>query len=70
MAKISVGTVVAAISAAEALTPAFVQLIEEVKSLFDAPDQATIEAALANLDAAADAAHTSAQALEGPAPAA
>jgi hypothetical protein len=62
---LSVGTVIAAITAAEQLTPAFVQLITEVKTLFSAPDQAAIEAALANLDAAADQAHQDAQNFQG-----
>jgi hypothetical protein len=62
---VSVATVIAAITAAEQLTPAFVQLITEVKTLFSAPDQAAIEAALANLDAAADQAHQDAQNFQG-----
>jgi hypothetical protein len=62
---VSVATVIAAITAAEQLTPAFVQLITEVKTLFSAPDQASIEAALANLDAAADQAHKDAQSFQG-----
>ena len=62
---VSVDTVIQAIAAAEELTPAFVQLITEVKSLFSAPDQAAIELALSNLDAAADQAHKDAQNLQG-----
>lgn len=63
---IDVNTVIAAIQAAENLTPAFLQLIAEVKTLFSAPDQASIDAALANLDALADQAYQDSLKVEDP----
>lgn len=63
---VDVNTVLAAINAAEALTPAFVQLVAEVKTLFSALDQAAIEAALANLDHLADQAHARSQQVAAP----
>ena len=41
--------------------PEFLALINEVKTAFSATDQATIDAALADADAAADAQHAKAQ---------
>lgn len=38
-------------------------LVTQIKSLFDAQDRESIDAALASLDAQADAAHASAQSL-------
>lgn len=63
---VDINTVLAAINAAESLTPAFVQLVAEVKSLFGATDQAAIDAALANLDQLADQAHARSQQVTDP----
>lgn len=63
---LNIGTVLGAINALTALgqaVPAVVQLVNETKSLFSAEDQAAIDAALAQLDAAADAQHQAAQTL-------
>jgi hypothetical protein len=65
----SLDTVLNAISDVEsvgmAAAPNVILLVSEVKALFSAPDQATIELALSNLDALADAQHEAAQGTAG-----
>ena len=61
---LNLNTIIAAIEAltvAGAAAPAVLALVNEVKTLYSAEDQATIDAALAQLDAAADAQHAAAQ---------
>lgn len=55
--------VLAAIQAVGAAEPAFVALIQDLKTLFGPSDQAAIDAALADADKQADAQHGEAQGL-------
>ncbi len=55
--------VLAAIQAVGVATPAFVALIQDIKTLFGPAQQAQIDAALADADKQADAQHGEAQGL-------
>lgn len=58
---IKLETVIAAIAEAQELTPAFIELINEIKTVIGTDDAAVIEEAVESSSARADAQHKSAQ---------